>query len=92
MKTLASSRLHATRTWGLLIATTGLAWWLAERGALSPRIATGSVLVIAAFKVRLVFLHFMELRSAPTLWRLLFEAWVLLVVGALAAGCWAGMR
>jgi hypothetical protein len=38
-----------------------------------------TTLVIAYFKARFVMLDFMELRHAPSSWRLAFEGWFLMV-------------
>ena len=43
------------------------------------RIATITIMLIAAFKLRLVFLYFMELASGVTPWRLFAEVWMLVV-------------
>jgi hypothetical protein len=44
-------------------------------------LANGAVLVIAAIKGRRILLDYLDLRSAPALWRGLATAWLLLVVG-----------
>jgi cytochrome c oxidase subunit IV len=79
---------HATAVWLLLLSVAVLSWWLVEHDAIPARVATTTALVIAAFKARLVFLHFMELRSAPWPWRWLFEAWALLCTSAIVAAYW----
>lgn len=79
---------HATLIWLLLLSVTALAWWLVEHHGLNPRLASSAALAIAGFKVRLVFLHFMELQNAPLRWRLAFEAWVLLFFGIILLGYW----
>lgn len=84
----APGAFHATLIWLLLLAATGLSWWLVERQVLDARLAGSAALGIAAFKVRLVFLHFMELRSAPPRWRLAFEAWLLLFFFIIFLGYW----
>lgn len=67
----------AGRVWLLLMAATIVTtWWLAK-DAIPPRVGTAAIIVIAAFKVRLVLLYFMDLRHAPLPLRLVFEAWVL---------------
>lgn len=69
----------ASRIWLLLMtATVATTWWLAK-DVIAPRVGTVAIIAIAAYKVRLVLLHFMELRHAPLPLRLVFEAWVLLV-------------
>jgi len=57
-----------TKVWALLVAATLLTWSVGGGGM--------AVLVIAFVKVRLVGLHFMELRAAPLPLRMLFEGWV----------------
>lgn len=81
---------HATAVWALLAVATLASWWLADGHALAARTATTAALLIAAFKVRLVLLHFMELRHAPLRWRAVFEAWLLLCFGVILAGYWLG--
>jgi Prokaryotic Cytochrome C oxidase subunit IV len=82
-KVLASS---ATIVWVLLLAATIASWRLGGEPSaenLTPNGISAIALVIAFFKVRLVLIHFMELKDAPWGWRAIYEAWVLLVCGAL---------
>lgn len=65
----------------LMLATVATTWWL-SKDWFSPLVGTVAIFLIAAFKVRLVLLYFMELRHAPLPWRLLFEAWVLVATAA----------
>ena len=58
--------------------------WGVSREGVAPAIATVAIFLLAAWKTRLVLAHFMELRNAPQRWRLLFEAWVILVTAAIA--------
>jgi len=53
--------------------------------------AAVAVVLIAYLKVRLVFLDFMELRTAPLALRLSVEAWATLVCGAVIALYWSGL-
>ena len=72
----------ASLVWLLLMAATVVTtWWLAK-DAFSATVGTVAIFIIAAYKVRLVLLHFMELRHAPLPLRLVFEAWVLGVTAA----------
>jgi hypothetical protein len=61
--------------WALLVVATITSWSLGG--------AAVAVLALAFVKVRLVGLHFMELRSAPVPLRLLFEGWVVVVCSVL---------
>jgi hypothetical protein len=88
MKPTHADSKHATLIWFLLLSVTAMAWWLAEHHSVSSHLASSAALAISAFKVRLVFLHFMELKSAPLRWRLAFEAWVLFFFGIISLGYW----
>ena len=80
-------RLPATRAWLLLVAITLVSFALAE-GAAPPRLATTLVMLIAAFKVRVVIAYFMELRWRPLPWRVLFECWTVAVTLMILGGYW----
>jgi len=71
----------------LMLATCASTWWL-KSGASTSMAATAAILVIAAVKVRLVMIHFMELKDAPLKWRLFFEAWVVVFSSVILAGFW----
>ena len=43
------------------------------------------VILIAMFKIRLVVMHFMEIKNAPLPLRLILEAWVAIVGGGVLA-------
>ncbi|MCW2751409.1 MAG: Prokaryotic Cytochrome oxidase subunit [Aeromicrobium sp.] len=62
--------------WLVLMAATITSTWVLSKNAFDPRVATVGVLVIAGWKVRLVIMHFMEIRTAPWAFRLVLEAWV----------------
>lgn len=76
MSTLAG--WSVTRTWVVLLVATLAVFALAENDA-PARAATIGVLLIAAFKIRLVFLHFMELADGAMPWRAILEVWVAVV-------------
>jgi len=46
-----------------------------------PVLVDGTVLAIAAIKGRRILLDYLDLRSAPALWRGLATAWLMLIVG-----------
>jgi hypothetical protein len=67
-----------------LSAVTVLSWWLAGDAALqSNATITFAVLVIAALKVRIIVMEFMEARHAPALLRRFTDAWLVLLVSVL---------
>jgi heme/copper-type cytochrome/quinol oxidase subunit 4 len=77
-----------TLVWVVLMLATCLTWWSANGGAVPPVEATAVVMVIAAFKARLVILHFMNLKGAPHSWRFLFEGWVVVSTAVILGGYW----
>jgi hypothetical protein len=68
-------RLVALWPWLALVAAT-LAAFLLTEGAADARLATTAVILIAAIKVRLVVVHFMETPWAARPCRLALEAWI----------------
>jgi heme/copper-type cytochrome/quinol oxidase subunit 4 len=78
--------LSVTGVWLLLITVTVFAWWLIDAHHVSASVASVAVLCIAALKVRLVFLHFMELSKAPFHWRIAFEVWVVFFFAIMLLG------
>lgn len=75
-------RLPITRAWLALVCATLLVFALVENEA-PARMATIAIVLIAAFKLRLVFLHFMELSSGAMPWRRLAEIWIAVVTALL---------
>lgn len=70
--------LPATRAWLVLVAATALVFTLAENNA-PAGIATIAIVLLAAFKLRLVFLYFMELSRDAMPWRMFAEVWMVVV-------------
>lgn len=70
------------RIWLVLMLATLITTWGLSKDDFNPAVATPVIFLIAAFKVRLVLIHFMELRHAPTLLRLAFEVWLAAVTAA----------
>lgn len=71
-----------TAVWLLLSMATIVTTWILSKDNVATATATVATVLIAAWKVRLVLLHFMELNHAPWGVRLLFEGWPLLASGA----------
>lgn len=74
----------AVITWVLLMLATCVAWWLGHGSRETPgQLAASVAIIVVAFaKIRLIGLHFMELRDAPVALRGLFEGYV----GVVCAG------
>ncbi len=73
---------RTTLVWLLLMAVATVSTWGVSAGDVAAPLAAVMILLIAAFKIRLVQLHFMGLRDAPLLPRLYFEVWTFAVAGA----------
>lgn len=72
---------YTTWIWLLLLVLTLTSWEVGSGLGADPghAVVTTALMVVAFFKVRLVGLHFMELKIAPLPLRALFEAWVVIV-------------
>lgn len=72
----------------LLVMATAVSWWLGEgaatRGQHLRTAATLAVLALSAFKGALIALDYMELRTAPALWRRVVMGWLVVVLGTIA--------
>lgn len=90
MRSILSHKV--TPIWILLILATALSWEFGHGLGFGSyhHYATVTVVLIAFIKVRFVFLDFMELRTAPLPLRLAFEAWTVLVGGAIIVLYWSG--
>lgn len=77
--------MHASqlnRSWMLLLAITGVTFWLGESGSAVGSMAVALAVLGQAFaKGLVVALDFLELREAPPLWRWLVIGWLVLVLG-----------
>jgi len=75
--------------WLALVLTTIGSWWIAEHHDIGE-LTVLAVMAIALVKCRLVFLHFMELKSAPVALRLFYEIWIVACVGMILMFQWGG--
>ena len=76
-------RRPTTWVWLVLMLATVVTTWVLSKDVVAVRVGTVAIIAIAAYKVRLVLLHFMELRHAPVPLRVVFETWVLVVATAM---------
>lgn len=81
-----------TLVWVLLMGITGASWLLGASAAGDASHVRGvhfgamiALLLLTLFKVRLVIMHFMEVRTAPWQLRALFDLWLVGVGVALLA-------
>ncbi|UXA11508.1 cytochrome C oxidase subunit IV family protein [Mycobacterium sp. SMC-8] len=75
-----------TVVWAALMALTFASFLVGiEQSAGAASAAAAIIVGIALFKVRLIGIHFMDLRVAPMPLRLIFEGYVLVVFVALTA-------
>ena len=77
--------------WIILLIGTFITWGLGEAGAAGTW-AIVTMLVIAFIKGRLVILDFMELRTAPLMWRILLEGWLILVSSLILLAYWISLK
>ncbi|MGW5113480.1 cytochrome C oxidase subunit IV family protein [Nocardia sp. NPDC004123] len=79
-------RTRATVVWAVLVALTVAAWALGSSDGVGADQVPSSlaIFVVAVFKVRLVGLSFMELRTAPTSLRALLEGYCAILLSLLA--------
>ena len=88
-------RGRLTLVWMLLVVVTFVSWWLAARGEsgrLEANLAvTAGVVAIALVKTRLVFWHFMEIRTAPSWLRWNCDGWLAFLALTLFALYWYGL-
>ena len=80
--------------WLLLLAATGITYWLSESGQLGHASMVPVFLIFgfAFFKGVGVILDFMDLRHAPTLWRNLLLGWLVFVIGMILLAYWLGLQ
>jgi predicted alpha/beta hydrolase family esterase len=79
-----------TITWLVLVAATLGSFATAE--LLSQRaVAVAIILLVAAFKVRLILHRFMDLRSAPFSWRATFDVWTAACTAMIVGLTWYAM-
>jgi hypothetical protein len=71
-------RKPVTIVWAALMLATWASTWLLSKNSVTPE-ATVAILLIAAFKVRLVMRYFMEVRRAPLALRFICDGWLLAV-------------
>ena len=53
--------------------------WLLSSHSVTPEVATATIMLVAAVKVRLVIWPFIEVRRAPLALRLVCDGWLLAV-------------
>ncbi|MDT5316108.1 MAG: hypothetical protein QOE74_5128 [Mycobacterium sp.] len=78
-------RTPSTVVWCALMLATCASTWLLAKDAVTPEVATVSIMVIAAIKVRLVMGYFMEVRRAPLALRIVCDGWLLAVTTMIVA-------
>lgn len=74
-------------TWLMLVCASIATWLLIEDQGFSASSAISLILLIAVIKVRMIVLHYMELKHAPLRWRMVFELWPV-VAASLILGIW----
>jgi heme/copper-type cytochrome/quinol oxidase subunit 4 len=70
----------------LALVLLSVASFVVIEGDLLTSIAALIVIGVAVLKVRLIMTHFMETRSAPRTWQLMYTSWILLVATIIIVG------
>lgn len=78
----------ALLVWLFLVGATLGSAWLAEHHAFAGDLTALFVMLVAFCKGFVIMRYFMEMRSAPTSWRLAFDLWGVAVTAAIV-GLWA---
>jgi heme/copper-type cytochrome/quinol oxidase subunit 4 len=65
--------------WAALMLATCATTWLLSKNSVTPEVATGGIVLIAAVKVRFVIRYFMEVRRAPLALQFVCDGWLLAV-------------
>jgi len=79
-------RARATVIWCVLIAATVVSWYFGTNQLTTSHAVAAVVVITVAFaKIYLIGMNFMELRTAPVLYRNLFRGYCTLVYAALVA-------
>jgi hypothetical protein len=84
----------STNTLWLLLASTGLTYWVGESGQLGygRMVPVFIIFGVSVFKGIAVINDFMELRQAPALWRNLLVGWLGFVISMILLAYWLGSR
>ena len=83
---MSNMRQRLDAVWVATLLATGVAWWVGESG-LGAAATWGAAVVFALSLAKgvAIALEFMELRSAPALWRRFVVGWLLVVIALIAA-------
>lgn len=86
--------LSSNALWLVLLAVTGVTYWLGESGQLgqASMLPVLGIFGIAFVKGWVIINDFMELRHAPRLWRNLLLAWLLVVTSMILLAYWLSLR
>ncbi len=87
-------KLSNNTLWLLLLAATGLTYWLGESGQLGHASMVPVLIIfgVSLIKGLVVICDFMELRHAPSLWLNLLVGWLGFVISMILLAYWIGLR
>ncbi|MCV7410631.1 cytochrome C oxidase subunit IV family protein [Mycobacterium florentinum] len=75
----------AVSVWLGLVLLSGVSFAVIE-GGLVTAIASAVVVLIAGLKVRLIMVYFMELKSVPRNWQVMYTVWIIAASALLMIG------
>lgn len=71
--------------WLGLVLLSGVSFAVIEGGLVSA-LASAVVVLIAGFKARLIMVYFMELKSVPRNWQVMYTGWIIAASALLMIG------
>jgi heme/copper-type cytochrome/quinol oxidase subunit 4 len=77
--------MSAGVVWALLVLLTAGSLAVVE-GGLVRLVSAAVVIGLAAYKARLVMLHFMEIKTLPGVWKKMYTMWIVAAVGIILIG------
>ncbi|MEY4592005.1 MAG: hypothetical protein RIR18_900 [Pseudomonadota bacterium] len=84
----------ANRVWVILIIATATTYWVGESGMTNNNgtRAVWAMFGLAFVKGFLIIYDYMELRHAPTKWKLGIISWLVFVISLILFAYWLGQR
>jgi cytochrome c oxidase subunit 4 len=76
--------------WLGLVLLSGVSFAVIE-GGLVTAVASVVVVLVAAFKARLIMSHFMELKTVPRNWQVMYTGWIIAASALLLIGNFVAM-
>jgi len=76
---------NIVNAWAVLLLLTATSFVTIEAGLL-PSLAAVMIIGIAAYKARMIMIHFMEVNLAARAWRTIYMAWIIVAASIILIG------